>query len=532
MTLELLIRAPGGAVERLPLDGAQARVQAEPGHRYSLVAADGAPIDARILRVGDDLVVEGLPEGRSLDLAGFFSACTPQAPCELGLEGFSGAERPSIDPASEPIAAFAAGGFLMHAAPTAASAATTAAGAGAGDPADVDGPGGSGWMPIAAVAGGVALLGAALGGGGGGDEGIAIGTDRTPGPAPAPVAPPAGPPADTTPPATPTLVIAERNGASTALLNAGDLRDGLALTGTAEAGSTVVIDLLGAAGASGRFSAVAGSDGSYTLTIRSDELPGADGAVSLSASATDTAGNTSAATSVTTTFDRTLSGPAPSIANILDDRAPGVGEVVAGAPTNDPTPTLVGTLSAPLAADESLVVLRNGRPAGTATIADTQFRFTDDLTGIDGTYEYSMRLVDTAGNAVESSAFALQVDATAPTQQPSVSGFVDVLGRNVPLPAQGITFDDTPSIRVTLDDVLGPGETLRLLRTVDSTRDEVLVGTATTPGRTVFDFDDRVAAPDNVRYQAQVVDATGLEGPLSATYVFTVLPLSSINNSS
>jgi hypothetical protein len=69
-----------------------------------------------------------------------------------------------------------------------------------------------------------------------------------------------------------------------------------------------------------------------------------------------------------------------------------------GGTTNDPTPTLAGGFSGPLAPGEELQILRDATVVGTPTqTSSTSWSFTDNLPG-NGDYDYTVRVVDAAGN--------------------------------------------------------------------------------------------------------------------------------------
>ncbi|MDB0530037.1 Ig-like domain-containing protein, partial [Ralstonia solanacearum] len=111
------------------------------------------------------------------------------------------------------------------------------------------------------------------------------------------------------------------------------------LTGTAEANSTInVFDgttLLG--------TTTADASGNWTFTP-STALT--DGSHSLTATATDAAGNVGTASSAFTLTVDTDTPPTPVIGTVTDDVAPVTGAITAGGSTNDATPTLTGTAEA------------------------------------------------------------------------------------------------------------------------------------------------------------------------------------------
>ncbi|WP_155282253.1 Ig-like domain-containing protein, partial [Ralstonia solanacearum] len=115
--------------------------------------------------------------------------------------------------------------------------------------------------------------------------------------------------------------------------------DGTTLSGTAEAGSTVSIDLNG----DGTPDATVTADGSGTWTY-TPTTPLTSGTV-VSATATDPAGNVSPAATLTVTPTAVMPA-APVISTVTDDVAPVTGAITAGGSTNDATPTLTGTAEA------------------------------------------------------------------------------------------------------------------------------------------------------------------------------------------
>ncbi|MGA3891081.1 Ig-like domain-containing protein, partial [Ralstonia nicotianae] len=71
-----------------------------------------------------------------------------------------------------------------------------------------------------------------------------------------------------------------------------------------------------------------------------------DGSHSLTATATDAAGNVSPASSAFTLTVDTAAPATPVIGSVTDDVAPVTGAITAGSSTNDATPTLTGTAEA------------------------------------------------------------------------------------------------------------------------------------------------------------------------------------------
>jgi len=100
----------------------------------------------------------------------------------------------------------------------------------------------------------------------------------------------------------------------------------------------------------------------------------------------------------------TTNNQTATIVSVTDNVTPAVGNVRDGGTTNDATPVLAGRLSAVLAPGEELQILRNDNVVGSASqVNGTSWTFTDRLPG-NGDYDYTVRVVDAAGNVGRESA--------------------------------------------------------------------------------------------------------------------------------
>ncbi|WP_354674500.1 Ig-like domain-containing protein [Cupriavidus alkaliphilus] len=256
------------------------------------------------------------------------------------------------------------------------------------------------------------------------------------------------------------------------------------LTGTAEAGST--INIYNGATLIGTTVADA-ITGAWTFTPTSP-LP--DGAMSLTVTATDAAGNTSApSTAFTLTLDATP--PAiPAITGVTDDN-PVSTPLNSGDSTNDSTPTLTGTAEA-----GSTISIYNGSTLIGTTVADATtgaWTFTPTTPLTDGPYALTATATDTSGNvSAPTAAFNLTVD-TAPPADPSITV------------ASGTTLAGTAE----------PGSTVDIDLDGDGTPDATVTADATTGAWT---YSPGTPLPDGTAISVTATDAAGnTSAPATAT---------------
>ena len=202
----------------------------------------------------------------------------------------------------------------------------------------------------------------------------------------------------------------------------------LTLTGTAEANSTVKIydgtTLLNSVTASG--------SGAWSYTTPAL----ANGAHSLTATATDAAGNTGVASSALAVTIDTTAPVAPTIASFSTDSG-----VVGDHITNDNTLTLTGTAEAnsTVKVYDGTTLLNSVTASGTGAWSYT----TPALTN--GAHSLTATATDAAGNTgVASSALAVTIDTTAP-----------VVTQTTATPSSGIEFpSDAVTITLTLSEAV------------------------------------------------------------------------------
>jgi hypothetical protein len=291
-------------------------------------------------------------------------------------------------------------------------------------------------------------------------------------------------------------------GTNTGTLSGGAVTDDSqpTLVLTAEPGALVRIydgtTLLGAA--------TEGPAGTFTFT---PTAPLVEGAHSLTATATDAAGNASgASTAFALTVD--ASAPAsPSLVSATDDVGPVTGSVANGGSTNDTRPTLVFTAEA-----GSLVKVYDGAtllgtavegPAGTYTL-------TPASPLAQGAHSVTATASDTAGNAsAASSAWVITVDTAAPVA-PVLTSISDDQGSATGSLASGASTDDaTPTLVLTAE----AGSTVQIYD------GSTLLGSATEGPAGTFTFTPGSALADGAHsFTAVATDAAGNTGPASSAF--------------
>ncbi len=394
MGLFIEITSPDGAVSQLVVSEQSTSVQVLPGHQYRLLTDDQAASQAvaQLKRSGESLVIEIPESAQQIELTTFFAS--DNIDTTFSLSSLGGETDEVITPQSEPIAALAEGGFLMWASPAIGTHA----------PQD---PGSElAWRPIAGIAGGVVLIGAAAGGG----SSSAVASDRTP---------PSAPVLDT-----------ELNTNSTKPV----------ISGTADANSAITITIdVGNTGQRVTYTTQADNNGNWSVDLANDtpfsgSLPAAGLPVETPSTArviaTDAAGNAGPVTEGSIMIDviapvQTASvtevssdAPAPVDANGLPNSDPnlalGPGDIARGGQTNDPSPTIRGTIDGPLEDGDRVIVWRGDTAVGEAILTGLEWTFVDNGAP-QGTHAYSAQVTDRAGNgSVDGTSYTVTVDATAP----------------------------------------------------------------------------------------------------------------------
>ncbi|EAM6398095.1 BapA prefix-like domain-containing protein [Salmonella enterica] len=251
---------------------------------------------------------------------------------------------------------------------------------------------------------------------------------------------------DATPPAAPVIAsVADNTAPVTGIVpNGGSTNETRpTLSGTGEAGTTISIyngsALVGTAQVQ--------ANGSWSFTP-STSL-GA-GVWNLTATATDAAGNTSAASEIRSFTIDTTAPAAPVIDTVYDGTGPITGNLSSGQITDEARPVISGTREA----NTTIRLYDNGTllaeiPADNSS----SWRYTPDASLATGNHVITVIAVDAAGNSSpNSTAFTLTVDTTAP-QTPILTSVVDDVAGGVTgnLANGQITNDNRPTLNGTAE---------------------------------------------------------------------------------
>ena len=240
---------------------------------------------------------------------------------------------------------------------------------------------------------------------------------------------------DTTAPAAPAITSPDLTGSAAPVI-----------TGTAEAGSTVTVYVNGGDGTA-RYSTVA-ADGGWSIDL-STAMPdngslslNLNGINSITAKATDPAGNTSNLTAQELTID-TTAGAAPAglaLASASDSGIMGDGI------TNVVHPTIVGTGET----GETVMLYDNDVAIGSATVANGRWSITPEMAMIAGSHSLTAKETDAVGNVSVASAVLPLIIDTMPPAEPEITS--PGLSKTITPVITG-TADAGTAVAVTVDGV-------------------------------------------------------------------------------
>ncbi|EPN2405961.1 Ig-like domain-containing protein [Klebsiella aerogenes] len=272
-----------------------------------------------------------------------------------------------------------------------------------------------------------------------------------------------------------------------------------ALSGTAEAGSTVTIFDKGIQIGT----AVADEDGHWSFTPD----PLGEGEHRFSTTVTDVAGNTSGhSPDFVLTVDTTVA-PVSDL-QVTDDVAQHTGPLASGGLTNDATPALSGTAEA----GSTVTIFDKGIQIGTVVAdEDGHWSFTPDPLG-EGEHRFSTTVTDVAGNTSgHSPDFVLTVDTTvAPVSDLQATD--DVAQHTGPLASGGLTNDATPALSGTAE----AGSTVTIFDK------GIQIGTAVADEDGHWSFTPDPLGEGEHRFSTTVTDVAGNTSGHSPDFVLTV----------
>lgn len=255
---------------------------------------------------------------------------------------------------------------------------------------------------------------------------------------------------------------------------------------------------------------------SYTPTT-----PLAAGSLSLTVAVADAAGNLGPASSPWPLTLGALPTITATITDVLDNVGIRQGSVAKGTRTEDTTPTLVGTLSAPLLNGERLQIYNGASLLGVASVSGQSWTFTPTLPNSNRvTFTFTARVISALEAAGPLSApWAIILDTVPPTIRTAITAVVDNNGPLQGMVAAGASTDDaTPTLSGTLTSVPVTGENLRVFD------NGLLVGRATLDrtGRSWTYTPATPLAEGDHSFTLAVADAAGNLAPASPARAFRV----------
>ncbi|KNC17650.1 hypothetical protein AC790_01395 [Pantoea sp. RIT-PI-b] len=308
---------------------------------------------------------------------------------------------------------------------------------------------------------------------------------------------------DTTPPAVVSdVVVTDAVGPYQGTISAGSITDDNTptLSGTAEAGAIIRIydgnTLIG--------SVTAGADGSWSFTTPTLT----DGQHSLSVTATDAAGNTSAASNPVGFTVDTVAPDAVAGLTVVNNSGSTAQPITNGGATNDTTPQLSGTAEA-----GSIITIRDGNTVlGSVTVGSNgAWSFTSPALS-QGSHTLSITATDAAGNSSTPTTITFTVDTQAPAAATELS-LSDNSGNNSGnVPNGSSTDDNTPTLS-------GRGEAGAVVSVYDG---QTLLGTAVVGANGSWSFTTPTLSNGSHSLTVTLTDAAGNVSPASPAYEVNV----------
>jgi len=281
------------------------------------------------------------------------------------------------------------------------------------------------------------------------------------------------------------------------IVNAAEHGTPLTVSGTtdAPAGQTVTITLNGKT-----YTATVQNDGTWSYTVGSADVTAlADGgSYVINAQVSNTIGN-SGSDNHSVTVDLT----APSMGITIDSLQNDTGLSATDFITNDAQVVVNGSLSAQLGNNEKAQIsLDGGSNWIDLTVTGTTWRYTDGRILTDGTYQYQVRVIDSAGNVGATDSQDVVIDLTKPV---ATTITVDSITQDTGLSGSDfITSDNQISLKGTLGAALGSGDHAQI--SLDGGVKWIDVSVS---GLSWTYVDGRTLADGDYNYQLRVIDDAG-----------------------
>ncbi|EFA9026536.1 Ig-like domain-containing protein [Escherichia coli] len=226
----------------------------------------------------------------------------------------------------------------------------------------------------------------------------------------------------------------------------------------------------------------------------------------------DAAGNVGATDSQNVVIDTTAPDPAVktiAISAITTD----MGLITNDFVTSDTTLAVSGTLGATLSAGEfAQISLDGGVTWTTLTVVGTSWSYADGHTLTDGTWNYTVRVVDLAGNVGQTATQNVVVDTTSPEAAKSITitGISDDTGTSS---SDFITSDTTLTVRGVLGAALGANEFAQ----ISTDNGAIWVNVTVAADSLNWSYvDGRTLTNGTTTWQVRVVDLAGNVGATSS----------------
>ena len=281
--------------------------------------------------------------------------------------------------------------------------------------------------------------------------------------------------------------------------------------GTAQAGTTITFYDNGSPIAIG--STVVNGDGTWSFTPPSDLASG-------SHLITTTVSNGVTTTLPSALFQLTVDTDAPGDVISLvvtDDVLPGAGSISPGGSTNDKTPTFSGSVdSASLEVGSTVILMEGSKEIGRATLGISgAWSITPSQPLGEGKHDFTITVVDQAGNASPGKDFSLTVDTAPPAVANSITLSDDVDPVKGTIAANGTTNDATP----TLNGAVGSAEAGSTVSIYDGS---VLLGSVQANPDGSWTFTTPVLLNGSHSLTVTATDAAGNVSTATSPIAFTV----------